>query len=165
MNKMQRRQAGWLALAFALALVGCGDSGTDAASDANPPARVAVPSISTQAVASGIAVPPTAGLAQASRLVGRWLRPDGGYVLEVRAVDPATGRMDVAYLNPRPIHVAQAEAKQVEGRLSVFVELQDVNYPGSTYRLTYLQPQDKLFGTYYQPAADQSFDVEFVRIP
>ena len=71
--------------------------------------------------------------------------------------------MDAIYLNPRPIHVAQAEAKTENGKLTVFVELQDVGYPGSTYRLQYLAQADQLFGTYYQPAADQSFDVEFVR--
>lgn len=98
-----------------------------------------------------------------SKLVGRWLRPDGGYVLEIRSVDSATGRMEVVYLNPRPIHVARAEAKMEEGKLAVFVELQDVGYPGSTYRLQYLAQADQLYGTYYQPAADQSFDVEFVR--
>ena len=36
-------------------------------------------------------------------LTGRWLRPDGGYVLDVRA---AGGGVEATYLNPRPIHVA-----------------------------------------------------------
>jgi len=71
--------------------------------------------------------------------------------------------MEVAYLNPRPIHVAQAEAKLADGKLTVFIELQDVGYPGSTYRLQYLAQADQLYGTYYQPSVDQSFDVEFVR--
>lgn len=104
-------------------------------------------------------------MAKGAKLVGRWLRPDGGYVLEVRSVDPASGQMDVAYLNPRPIHVAQAEAKEADGKVSVFLELQDVGYPGSTYRLTYLPQVDQFIGTYYQPTIDQSFDVEFVRTP
>src|SRR4029077_4172261 len=33
------------------------------------------------------------------RLKGRWQRPDGGYIVEVRSVDD-TGRMDAAYFNP-----------------------------------------------------------------
>src|SRR6266850_2054637 len=32
-------------------------------------------------------------------LKGRWLRPDGGYVLEIRDINP-DGMMDVAYFNP-----------------------------------------------------------------
>lgn len=42
-------------------------------------------------------------------LNGRWLRPDGGYVSEIRSVD-ASGKIDAAYLNPRPISSANAEA-------------------------------------------------------
>ena len=33
-------------------------------------------------------------------LNGRWLRLDGGYILEIRAVDPR-GKIDALYLNPR----------------------------------------------------------------
>ena len=43
------------------------------------------------------------------KLSGRWLRPDGGYVLEIRSAD-ASGKIDAAYLNPRPISIAKAEA-------------------------------------------------------
>ena len=39
-------------------------------------------------------------------LIGRWLRPDGGYIIEIRSVS-ADGRMDAAYLNPRSINVAR----------------------------------------------------------
>ena len=34
-------------------------------------------------------------------LNGRWLRPDGGYIFEIRAVD-ASGKIDAVYLNPKP---------------------------------------------------------------
>lgn len=98
------------------------------------------------------------------KLVGRWLRPDGEYVIEIRGGDAATGRLDASYLNPRPIHVGKAEARHAAGKLTVFVELQDVNYPGSTYRLTYYPQTDQLFGTYYQAALEQSFDVVFDRM-
>ena len=37
-------------------------------------------------------------------LNGRWLRPDGGYVLDIR-VD-TTGKIDAIYLNPKPINIA-----------------------------------------------------------
>ncbi|MBL9136553.1 MAG: hypothetical protein JNK85_11820 [Verrucomicrobiales bacterium] len=98
------------------------------------------------------------------KAVGRWQRTDGSYIIEILAVDASTGRLEARYLNPQPIHVGRAEAKHENGKLTVFVELQDVNYPGSTYRLTHFPTTDQLFGTYYQAALDQSFDVEFSRI-
>ena len=96
------------------------------------------------------------------RLVGRWLRPDGGYILEIRYAQ-TDGRLVAAYLNPRPIRVSRAEWRREGGRLRVFIELRDVNYPGSTYTLDFLPEQDRLVGAYFQAAQQQTFDVEFVR--
>jgi hypothetical protein len=96
------------------------------------------------------------------RLVGRWLRADGGYILEIRRAQ-TDGRLEAAYLNPRPINVARAEWHRKEGRLQVFVELRDVNYPGSTYTLDFLPEQDRLVGAYFQAVQQQTFEVEFVR--
>jgi hypothetical protein len=97
-----------------------------------------------------------------SDLVGRWLRPDGGYVLELAGPTPK-GQLKAAYFNPRPINVSRAEWKLKGGLLSVFVELRDVNYPGSTYTLDYSPKTDKLIGIYYQAALGQRFEVEFGR--
>ena len=96
------------------------------------------------------------------RLVGRWLRPDGGYILEIRHAQ-TDGRLEAAYLNPRAINVPRAEWHREGGRLRVFVELRDVNYPGSTYTLGFSPEQDRLVGAYFQAAQQQTFDVEFVR--
>lgn len=96
------------------------------------------------------------------RLVGRWLRPDGGYILEIRSAT-TDGKLDVGYYNPKSIHVARAEWVEKDGKLYVMAELQDVNYPGSTYGLEYLVGQDKLAGTYYQAVEKSTYDVEFVR--
>ena len=98
----------------------------------------------------------------AERLVGRWVRPDGGYVLDIRSAQ-ADGRLDAAYLNPRSIKVSRAEWRREDGRLLVFVELRDANYPGSTYNLRYVPDKDRLVGAYYQVVQRQTFDVEFVR--
>ena len=57
-----------------------------------------------------------------AKLPGKWLRPDGGYILEIRSVAP-DGKMEAAYFNPRPIHVAKAEASQEGGSVKVFLEL------------------------------------------
>lgn len=95
-------------------------------------------------------------------LKGRWLRPDGGYVLEIREVR-ADGGLDVAYLNPRPINVGFAKATREGSKLKVFVELQAPNYPGSTYTLLYDPKRDELQGVYFQAVQKQNFDVVFVR--
>ena len=47
--------------------------------------------------------------------------------------------------------------------MTLFVELRDVNYPGSTYRLIYDGGRDVLTGTYFQALQQQTFEVEFVR--
>ncbi len=96
------------------------------------------------------------------KLKGRWLRPDGGYVLEVRSVDD-TGVVDALYLNPRPIRVAKARASQDGGALKLSIELRDVNYPGSTYDLTYRSASDELTGNYFQAVVGQNFEVVFQR--
>ena len=110
------------------------------------------------------ASPPPPRLRQGfDRLQGRWQRPDGGYVLEIRSID-ANGKMAAAYFNPRPINVSQAEAALDGTTIKVFIELRDVNYPGATYHLTYDAEKDQLQGVYFQPALQQKFDVFFVRM-
>jgi uncharacterized protein (DUF2147 family) len=96
-------------------------------------------------------------------LRGRWLRPDGGYVIDIRDVD-VSGKLAAGYFNPRPINVSQAEASREGDTTKVFIELRDVNYPGATYNLTYDPERDQLRGVYYQPALGQSFDVFFIRM-
>lgn len=96
-------------------------------------------------------------------LNGRWLRPDGGYIFEIRAVDPS-GKIDAAYLNPQPINIARAEATRDGSTVKVFVELRAPSYPGSTYTLTYDPQQDRLQGIYFQAVQQQSFNVNFVRM-
>jgi hypothetical protein len=95
-------------------------------------------------------------------LKGRWLRPDGGYVLTIKSVD-ANGKMDAAYNNPNPIIVSKAEATWEDSEIKVFVELWGKGYPGSTYRLTYDQKSNELRGVYFQAALRQSFEVVFVK--
>ena len=97
-----------------------------------------------------------------SKLVGRWVRVDGGYVLELSSPGP-DGVLKAAYSNPRPIHVAQAQWKEQGDVLGVFIELRDQGYPGSTYTLNYHLAEDCLVGTYYQAALGQHFEVAFKR--
>ncbi len=98
-----------------------------------------------------------------ARLTGRWLRPDGGYILELSGIGPK-GVVKATYFNPRPINVSRAQWRRQEDALGLFVELRDVNYPGSTYTLVYQGENDRLVGIYYQALLRQQFDVEFIRI-
>jgi len=96
------------------------------------------------------------------RLEGRWVRPDGGYILELRTIKK-DGSLTAAYFNPKPIKVFRAEASLKGGRTHLFIELRDANYPGSTYNLLYDPMSDRLKGTYFQAVERLSFDIEFVR--
>ena len=129
-------------------LVSCGNK-TDTAS---PPAP------GTNAAPSAAAVSP-----ELAKLVGKWERPDGGYVVEIKSVDPS-GKLDVGYFNPNPINVSRAVAWRDKGATKVVIELRDVNYPGSTYNLKYDPQSDQLFGQYFQAALGQTFDVTFARM-
>jgi hypothetical protein len=97
------------------------------------------------------------------KLKGQWVRPDGGYVLDIKSVN-AEGGIDIAYLNPNPIHVSKAQASIKAGKLELFIELRDTNYPGNYYTLTYDAAHDQLVGVYYHLGIQQQFDVIFVRM-
>jgi len=96
-------------------------------------------------------------------LIGRWIRKDGGYVIEIRSID-ANGKMDADYYNPRPINVSVAEASKDNNIVKVFIELRDVGYPGSTYSLAYVPSENMLIGVYYQAKLDQTFEVIFIKM-
>lgn len=98
-----------------------------------------------------------------AHLAGKWMRLDGGYVMELKDVT-ANGRLKALYFNPRPINVSRAEWRRTGDGLEVFVELRDVNYPGSTYRLAYSAGKDLLEGYYYQALQGQTYYIEFVRV-
>ena len=62
-------------------------------------------------------------------LKGRWRRPDGGYVIDIRDVE-TNGKVDVAYFNPNPIRVSKAAATREGSAIKVFIELRDTRYRG-----------------------------------
>ena len=155
---------------------GIGSSSPRAATPPAPmgggPAATTVPREAGELPPEPLGVPderpdPTAVHADAAdyqRLVGRWRRPDGGYVLDIRGVE-SEGKLDAAYLNPRPIHVSRAQANMRAGRAEAFVELTDRDYPGSYYTVAYDPATDRLVGVYHHLGIGQDFDVEFVRLP
>ena len=95
-------------------------------------------------------------------LEGRWTRPDGGYVLELKSVKK-DGSVSAAYYNPRSINVFRAQAGKKGRTTTLYVELRDINYPGSKYNLVYDAKTDRLKGAYFQAVENRTFQVEFVR--
>jgi hypothetical protein len=96
--------------------------------------------------------------------VGRWRRPDGGYILDIQAIRP-DGTLDAKYLNPQPIHISKAQLITQAGHQIVIVQLQDRGYPGNMYTLTYDPKTDRLEGVYHHRGLNQQFDVKFTRMP
>ena len=96
-------------------------------------------------------------------LKGKWYRLDGGYIIEIKNIEPS-GKIEAAYYNPKPINVSMAGAKDVDGIIEVFIELRDSGYPGSTYTLTYDDKRDELRGVYFHAGIKTEFDVAFVRM-
>jgi hypothetical protein len=95
-------------------------------------------------------------------LSGRWVRPDGGYLISIKAVDVG-GKLDASYENPSPLPFYTAEVTSEGEALKLFFELRAGGYNGSTYTLKYDAASDQLKGVYYQAVAKQKFEVIFVR--
>ena len=102
------------------------------------------------------------GFSAAQKLEGRWVRQSGGYVLVLQDIMP-DGSLKAFYLNPRNINVHVASWKFEDERLFLYVEMRDVNYPGSNYTLMYRSATDVLWGSYYQAVQKQNMDVSFAR--
>jgi uncharacterized protein (DUF2147 family) len=150
-----RRLAGRIIVAAMLSALA---AGSEAAETTGTAAATAARTTATQAGTAATSAP----LAN-QKLVGRWVRTDSPYVIEIKSVG-ADGKMDAAYYNPRPIHVARAEMRNKDGKPTIYVEMQDVNYPGSNYTLAYYEADDMLAGVYFQAVERQSFDVAFTRM-
>jgi uncharacterized protein (DUF2147 family) len=95
-------------------------------------------------------------------LPGRWVRPDGGYVINIKSVD-ASGKLDASYANPNPLPFSRAEATRDGNTIKLFFELRAGGYNGSTYTLTYDPASDTLKGVYFQAVAQQKFEIYFMR--
>src|SRR5262245_40757519 len=126
-----------------LALAACSKSETKAPTAAATPAPAAAPA---NAPAPAQAVPEPV-----RKMLGRWMRADGGYVLELRNAE-MSGVVEAAYFNPKPIKVSRAVWMRGGEGLQVAVELNDVGYPGAMYVLTHDTQNDRLVGQYTQPA-------------
>ena len=159
-------------------LAGCGKqepASTPAPAPASPTAAVPASATTAPATTAPAATAPTATApaptpaatvpaAGVAKVKGRWLRPDGGYILAITTI-AADGRAEAGYFNPNPIKVAWATVNAEGADIRVKVELRDENYPGCLYKLNYAPDKDRLVGTYFQAQMQQTYEVEFVREP
>src|SRR5262245_6970065 len=159
---MLERPMGWIlgngAAVAGLVAVTMASSSCRKPDSSAPPVSATTASPLTAQTASAAAPEPV------QKLLGRWLRSDGGYMLELRRAE-MSGVVDAAYFNPNPIHVSRAIWMQGAAGFQIVVELNDVGYPGATYVLSHQASSDRLIGQYNQPAMQQTFDVDFVRQP
>jgi hypothetical protein len=115
------------------------------------------------ALAQSPSVPPTGTEALAfGVLVGKWVRVEGGYVININAIE-LDGKLDASYANPKPLPFSTAEATRDGNALKLFFELRAGGYGGSTYTLNYDAASDTLRGIYNQVVVKQRFTVVFVR--
>lgn len=92
---------------------------------------------------------------------GRWIRTDAPYVIELRLSNGNT--LQATYFNRRFIHVEKTETAVKNGLQYILIELQDTNYQGSAYLLSYDRNQDALHGIYTHGASGNRYQVSFSR--
>jgi len=143
---------------LAVLAAGCGREGDGRR--VSPP-ESSVPAAEPKAAQAEAAADPAAP-AEVQRMLGRWLRSDGTYVLELRGAD-RSGIVQAAYFNPKSINVSRSIWLRGAEGVQVVVELNDAGYPGATYVLGLAADGDRLVGKYNQPQMGQSFDVDFIR--
>ncbi len=105
----------------------------------------------------------TAVAVDRQKIAGTWQRTDAPYQLVISDI-ASDGTMKASYLNPNPINVSKANWVDGKGTISIFVELRDVNYPGSNYSLTYFLDRDMLVGKYFQAVEGVTYDISLTRV-
>jgi len=101
-------------------------------------------------------------LVDSSLVVGDWVRTDAPYEIKISELS-GNGVLKVGYFNPRSINVGKASWASADGAIKIYIELRDVNYPGSNYNLTYFSGNDTLVGKYFQAVEGATYDVGFSR--
>ncbi len=157
----ERLPAASVLLLCALAALSAGCSRDGDGRRASTP-EAAAPAVAPKAAKADPAAADPGAPAEVQRMLGRWLRSDGTYVLELRGAD-RSGIVQAAYFNPKSINVSRSIWLRGAEGVQVVVELNDTGYPGATYVLGLAADGDRLVGKYNQPQMGQSFDVEFIR--
>jgi hypothetical protein len=154
---MYRKTIALLLTGISFLIISCNQSGKKE----NPSKPATVTSTSTTAEAGNkpLAQPKPV---DKSTLIGDWTRTDSPYQLKITELLD-DGTMKVGYFNPKSINVGKSSWKNSNGVLEIYVELRDVNYPGSSYTLYYFPEKDLLAGKYFQAVEGLSYDIGFMR--
>jgi len=93
------------------------------------------------------------------KLTGKWLRSDGDYTLEIKAVNE-NGTLNAAYFNPKQIELGRTEWMMYKNKLHVLVELKGP-YVLSNYQLVYDEETKRLHGTFFQAVEQETYSIYF----
>jgi hypothetical protein len=148
---------------FAICFISCGEATLTDAPGADPVRANATPSPDSAVAVEAKPTQTPAIAPDRNQLAGTWQRTDASYQLVISDIAP-DGTMKATYLNPNPIHVSKANWVDGKKLISIFVELKDVNYPGSNYSLIYNPNEDVLVGKYFQAVEGMTYDVSFSRL-
>lgn len=97
-----------------------------------------------------------------NKLPGKWKRTDGPYIIEIKDVKQ-DGKLLAYYFNPDTINIGRSGWRIRDDALKMYIELSDVNYPGSIYQLTFDEQNKQLYGSYYQAVSKQTYEVKFTK--
>ena len=109
-----------------------------------------------------MAAPAVAARISVDVLKGTWVRPDGGYTIEIKSIDP-NGRIDATYFNPKLLPFAKARPCRKVRRCAYSSNSRRAATRVRRMKLSYDPASDRLKGIYYQAVVKQKFDVVFVR--
>lgn len=93
---------------------------------------------------------------------GKWVRPDGGYILEISEILDDKN-LKASYFNPSDIKISVATYEVVKGDIKIHIEFDHKDYRGSKYNLTYDTEKGILSGAYYQATMGQTYNIVFIR--
>lgn len=93
---------------------------------------------------------------------GNWTRTDSEYRIEILELYE-NGKIKAGYFNPDPINIGDTRWSANNGKLNIYIELKDINYPGSKYNLNYIPDKDILTGEYFQAVEGTTYQVAFAR--
>jgi hypothetical protein len=95
-------------------------------------------------------------------LVGEWSRTETPCQIKITDVLD-NGKLDLTYFDLKSINTGKTYWLIKGTFLSLYVELQDENNPGSYYKLNYNSERDVLVGEYHEVVDGKNYPVEFVR--
>lgn len=99
-------------------------------------------------------------------LIGEWSQTGTPMIIKITGV-LETGKLEVVVYYSNSSHkfeIEKANWQKSGTLLTVYIEFQDPEYPGSNFKLNYIPERDVLAGGYYDATEGMKDPVEFIRI-